>query len=239
MIRLCARFVTVLGMIGAVALAMPAAPASAHVTVHATNATAGSVAAIAFRVPNESDTARTTKLALQLPPDHPFPDVLIRPRPGWTVELSTVEAPVPVDAGHDHHGVPAAAGTEEVVSEITWTATGADAAIRPGQYDEFEIRIGPLPEVDRLVFKAVQTYDDGTVDRWVEAASGDVAPEHPAPVLVLASSGTGAPPAAGVPDGTGLSALWLSASAVLIALSSIVVVVWSRRPRRDSGHPDP
>jgi hypothetical protein len=37
------------------------------------------------------------------------------------------------------------------------------------------------------VFKAVQTYSDGTVVSWIEpVVKGTPAPEHPAPVLRLA-----------------------------------------------------
>ncbi|MER5640982.1 DUF1775 domain-containing protein [Kitasatospora sp. NPDC002227] len=37
-----------------------------------------------------------------------------------------------------------------------------------------------------LVFKALQTYDDGTVVRWIdETRAGQPEPQHPAPVLTL------------------------------------------------------
>jgi hypothetical protein len=42
------------------------------------------------------------------------------------------------------------------------------------------------------VFKAVQTYGDGTVVRWIEdQPKGAPEPEHPAPVLTLKGKASG------------------------------------------------
>jgi uncharacterized protein len=74
-----------------------------------------------------------------------------------------------------------------VVTRIVWTASGA--GIAPDEFDEFEVSAGPLPETDQLVFKALQTYADGEVVRWIEEAEeGAEEPEHPAPVLALAAT---------------------------------------------------
>ena len=48
-----------------------AGPASAHVTVNPNEATQGGYGRVAFRVPNESDTASTTKLEVNLPENAP------------------------------------------------------------------------------------------------------------------------------------------------------------------------
>ena len=54
------------------------AAASAHVTVVAPGVTAGSSdAAITFRVPDESDTAKTVALKIALPTDTPIAGVLV------------------------------------------------------------------------------------------------------------------------------------------------------------------
>jgi periplasmic copper chaperone A len=62
------------------------------------------------------------------------------------------------------------------------------------------VSVGPLPsDVDSLVFKALQTYDNGEVVRWIEEETpGGAEPERPAPVLKLtkdaaATSATTAP----------------------------------------------
>ncbi|MEU0550753.1 YcnI family protein [Micromonospora sp. NPDC005979] len=173
-----------------------AGPASAHVTVNPKEATQGGYARVAFRVPNESDTASTTKLEVVLPENAPVGSVSTIPVPGWTVatEKRKVEPPIEV------HG----SQLTEAVSKITWTATG-DAAVKPGQFQEFGVSMGPLPKVDKMVFKTLQTYSDGNVSRWIdEPQPGGEEPEKPAPVLTLTaaapSASAAAPSAAAVAD---------------------------------------
>jgi uncharacterized protein YcnI len=162
-------------IVGALAVA---APASAHVTVDPREATQGGYTRVAFRAPTESDTASTTKLEVFLPEATPIASVSTMPVPGWTVAVERRKPASPV-AGEG--GQPA-----EVVSKLTWTAT-AGAAIKPGEFQEFPVSLGPLPKVDRLVFKALQTYSDGSVVRWIEEpVEGGEEPERPAPVLRLA-----------------------------------------------------
>ena len=46
--------------------------------------------------------------------------------------------------------------------------------------------MGPLPKnKDSMTFKALQTYDNGEVVRWIDIASGSEEPEHPAPTLYI------------------------------------------------------
>jgi hypothetical protein len=83
------------------------------------------------------------------------------------------------------------AKTGEAVSSITWTAEGP-TGIKPGEFDEFAISLGPLPtEGDELVFKAVQTYSDGEVVRWIDEATGDEEVERPAPIVTLTAADEG------------------------------------------------
>lgn len=185
--RLIGRVASVLGAVTAAVLAT-AGSASAHVTVTPKDATQGGYGRIAFRVPNESDTATTTRLEVVLPENAPIPSVSTMPVPGWTltVRRRVVDPPMQV------HGSP----VSEVVSRLIWTAD-KDAAIKPGQFQEFPVSLGPLPAVDRLVFKALQTYSDGNVVRWIEEpAEGNEEPEKPAPVLILVATSP-SPPAGG------------------------------------------
>lgn len=73
----------------------------------------------------------------------------------------------------------------EAVTKVVWAAA-AGHGIKPGEFDDFEISGGFLPKADTMTFKALQTYSDGSVVRWIE--SGEDA-EHPAPVLRLAAAG--------------------------------------------------
>ena len=64
----------------------------------------------------------------------------------------------------------------ETVRTITWTA-GPGVRIRPGEYQEFDVSAGPLPEdTDQLVLPAVQTYGTATASgadttaRWIGGA---------------------------------------------------------------------
>ncbi len=54
-------------------------------------------------------------------------------------------------------------------------------------------RPGPLPtNTKQLVFKAIQTYSDGTTVNWIQrTVKGAPEPDHPAPVLKLTKAGTG------------------------------------------------
>lgn len=171
--------------LGVIALAVPA---SAHVTVSPDAAAkGGSDLEVTFRVPNEEDKATTTKLEVTFPTDHPIASVLAQPEAGWTaqVENTTLATPIKTDDG----------SISQVVSKITWTG----GQIAPGQYKGFHVIFGKLPDdADQLVFKAVQTYSNGDVVRWIDLTQpGKAMPDHPAPVLTLtkAADGSDAKPA--------------------------------------------
>lgn len=184
---------TVAGMLAATTVGVGVA--SAHVTVNPREATQGGYAKLAFRVPNERDNAGTTKLEVTLPADTPVASVSVRPMTGWTVQVEKATLAKPLEM----HG----SKVTEAPSKITWTAEGDGNMVKPGQFQEFEISAGPLPEVDTMIFKALQTYSSGEVVRWIEEPSTDGSePEHPAPVLKLAKAagsahGAAATPAAG------------------------------------------
>lgn len=172
------RRLAVVTALGAGAVLSVAAPAFAHVTVQPGTAQAGGYTAVAFRVPDESDTAGTTKLEVTVPTDHPLSSVSTEPVPGWTAVVDKTKLATPVKTAKGE--------ITDAVSKITWTAD-AGTKIGPGQFQEFKISLGPLPgDTDKLVFKALQTYDDGTVVRWIDQAqAGQPEPQHPAPTLTL------------------------------------------------------
>ena len=166
-----------------------AGPAAAHVTVKSTEATKGGYAKLTVRVPTESDTASTTKVQLGLPKEHPLASVRIKAADGWTATMKKSKLPAPVKVGDQE--------LTEAVTEISWVADG-DAGVKPGEFQEFDVSVGPLPDADSMTFKAVQTYSDGKVVRWIEESTeGGEEPEFPAPVLTLgAAAGHGAAPTA-------------------------------------------
>ncbi|MGV9806528.1 YcnI family copper-binding membrane protein [Micromonospora chersina] len=168
-----------------------AGPASAHVTVNPTEAKQGGYGRFAFRVPNESDTASTTKVEVNLPENAPVGSVSTMPVPGWTVTVEKRKVDPPVEV----HG----SQLTEAVSKLTWTAA-PNGGVKPGEFQEFPVSMGPLPQTDRMVFKVLQTYSDGNISRWIEEPTpGGEEPENPAPVLTLTAAAASASPAASAP----------------------------------------
>jgi uncharacterized protein YcnI len=214
------RAALVLGAAVAFLLAV-AAPASAHVTVNPQEAEKGGFARLAFRVPNESDTASTVKLEVVLPENAPVGSVSVMPVAGWTATMERRKVDPPVDV----HG----SQISEVVSKITWTAA-AGGGVKPGEFIEFPVSMGPLPDTDKMVFKALQTYSDNEVSRWIEEPqAGAEEPENPAPVLTLVSASSSeaeptASPAAAPSDEDGDGpALILAVVALVAALGGLVL----------------
>jgi uncharacterized protein YcnI len=161
--------------------------ASAHVTVHADDPTAGAgEAAVSFRVPNERDDAGTTKVDVFFPVATPLLDVYVQPHPGWTARPMTQQLAEPVTTDD---------GTiTEAVSEIVWTANTTADALAPGQSTDFVVTAGRLPDTPSLTFKVLQSYSSGEVVRWIELPSaGDPEPESPAPTLSLAPVAVSSP----------------------------------------------
>ncbi|WP_461030788.1 YcnI family copper-binding membrane protein, partial [Streptomyces sparsus] len=150
-------------------------PAFADGSVDPAEAAAGGYATINFKVPNERDNASTTKLEVTLPTDHPLSSVMPEPVPGWDVKVEKGKLDEPLEV----HGEK----IDEAPSKITWSG----GEITPGTFQRFPVSVGRLPEdADRLVFKAVQTYDNKEVVRWIEVPEeGGDEPDHPAPVLAL------------------------------------------------------
>ncbi|WP_371796896.1 YcnI family protein [Streptomyces sp. NBC_01718] len=156
--------------------------AFAHVTVHPDSYAKGATdGVLTFRVPDEEDTADTTKVQVFLPIDHPVLGVLVTPQDGWTAKVTTTRLKTPVKTDD---------GTiTDAVSEITWSG----GRIRSGEYQDFDVAFGQLPhDTDQLGFKTLQTYSDGKVVRWIEETrKGAEEPESPAPVLKLTAGTAG------------------------------------------------
>ena len=156
-----------------------AGPASAHVTIGPdTTAKGGSDVELTFRVPNEEDQANTTQVEVDFPTDKPITGVLPEPTPGWTVKVDdlTLGTPIKTDDGT----------VTQVVQRITWSG----GQLAPGRYQGFRVMLGHLPDdADRLTFKALQTYSNGDVVRWIDVQQpGQPEPDHPAPVLTLTAA---------------------------------------------------
>lgn len=154
--------------------------AFAHVGVQPVGEAAkGGYATLNFKVPNERDNASTTQLEVNFPVDQPLTSVMPQDIPGWTsnVEKTKLDKPLTV------HGKQ----VNEVVTKVTWSG----GKIGPGKFQQFPVSVGKLPEnAEQMVFKAIQTYDNGEVVRWIEEPKeGAAEPQTPAPVLKLTAAG--------------------------------------------------
>ncbi|MCX5250603.1 YcnI family protein [Streptomyces sp. NBC_00201] len=189
------RRLAVVGALATTGVLAGAGAAFAHVTVHPDSYPQGATdGTLTFRVPNEEDNARTTKVDIVFPADHPIPSVLVTPAAGWTAQVKNthLKTPIKTDDGD----------ITSAVSEIVWTGGG----ISPGNYQDFTVAFGQLPSgTDQLAFKALQTYSDGKTVRWIEEQQpGQPEPENPAPTLKLtaaAAAGSNAPDTASTASG--------------------------------------
>ncbi|SNT26606.1 YcnI family copper-binding membrane protein [Rhodococcoides kyotonense] len=160
------RRASVVAAATSVALVVGAGAASAHVSVVAPGAEQGGYTVLTFRVPTESDTAATTSVRVELPG---LNSARTQPIPGWT---STVDK-----------------NAEGLATAVTWTAQPGGEVL-PGQFQQFLLSAGPLPEEETVSFPAFQTYNDGVVVEWNETQTGSEEPEHPSPTLSLAAAGS-------------------------------------------------
>lgn len=204
------RLITVVA-VAALALLAGAGAASAHVTTQPSTATKGTTAEISFRVPNEEKSAATTEVQVSLPADHPIASVLPRSMAGWTADVTTTRLATPL-ASDDGPVV-------DAVSTITWHG----GSIASGSYDDFVVLLDPVPDdADSLVFKAIQTYDNGDVVRWIDTGAQA---EHPAPTVSLVAP---AAREAATPDLFGVTG-----TVVGLIAGAVAALAWRRnRPAR-------
>lgn len=154
-----------------------AGAASAHVNVDPASTSEGGYSQLTFRVPNESETAKTSKLTVTLPKDTPFTSVSVKPMDGWKAEIKEAALPTPITAN--------GATITKAAATVTWTADAAHQ-ISQHEYQTFSISVGRLPKAGTtVVLPAAQAYTDGTVVNWNQTeVAGQAEPDHPAPSFV-------------------------------------------------------
>jgi uncharacterized protein YcnI len=220
------------GTAAAAAVLLLAGPALAHVTVTPDSVPAGSTTVLTFHVPNEEAHSDTTGVDIQIPTAHPIAQLLVKPIPGWTSSVRTITLPKPLVTDDGQFS--------QAVSEVIWSG----GKILPGQFQDFAVSADSLPDgVSQLTFKAIQTYSNGDVVRWIDLQQpGQPAPDHPAPVLKLTTStststATAVTPVAATatsagsgPDGTTRALAIAGLLAGLLALALALVGLRRRRP---------
>jgi uncharacterized protein YcnI len=224
-------------------LAIPAA-AQAHVTLQPNQAAAGAFTVLDVRVPTERDNASTAKVDVQFP--NGFAAVSYQAVPGWKVRVikKKLATPVQTDDGPITEGV----------DRMVWTRTSRSGGIKPGQFQDFPISVQiPGKAGDKLTFKALQTYSNGEIVRWIGAAGSDT----PAPQVTVTaaakaaaasthtSAGAAAPSASnGGPsapassssssDGLSIAALAVGALGLLFGGGALASIRRRRNPDRSA-----
>lgn len=153
-------------------LAVVAAPtaAAAHTGFEPATAAPGSIVTLTLNVEHERSGVGFGRVELFMPDTATVPVVDTPAVAGWSATTRPATADTP--------------------ASVIWTGGPAtdDLAL--------PLTIGPLPESPgRLQFKALQTYDDGEVARWIaEWPAGAAEPENPGPVLDLVPGAAGTIP---------------------------------------------
>lgn len=136
-----------------------------HVTISPGEVRANASQRFTVRVPSERPEP-TVRLRLELPAGLGTPR--FQPKAGWKYEVEK-----------DPSGK---------VTAVTWSG----GAIGPEEFDEFVFSARAPKDVGPLTFKAIQTYQSGTIASW----TGPMGSESPAPVVEVRDSTSG-PSAAG------------------------------------------
>ncbi|SDN01260.1 Uncharacterized protein YcnI [Fictibacillus solisalsi] len=141
------KWISMLGACAA-ALFMFAGPASAHVVVFPQQTTQGTYEKFSVRVPNEKDIP-TVKIKVEIPKNVEISR--FQPMPGWkyTVEKDSTD----------------------LIKSVTWTAEGK--GLSSTEFTEFNMQGKVGEKANKMVWKAYQTYKDGSTVAWEGPESSD------------------------------------------------------------------
>lgn len=220
MLKMLLRIIGILTVSGLAAL-LASPSATAHVDAILEGGGPGETGLITLRVPAESGNPATTKVEVRIPDDIQIRTVLAQPIAGWRLDIKKKKTDPPIyrDDG---------TSVDEVVSSVTWTATGP--GIMPGQFDDFVLEAGPLPDVDSLALPTFQTFADGTTDAWTEPAPEGSDPEFPVPTVAFGASGAG--------SGMTPVIAWTALGFAVIALALGIFAIDRARRSAHAGSPD-
>jgi uncharacterized protein len=144
--------------------------AQAHVTVHPNALPAGGFTVINIQVPNERDKASTVKVDVQFP--NGVFTASVPAMPGWKGRVITKKLPKPVQI---EPGFSVSTRVDRVVF--------SGGRIGPGRFLAFPVSLlVPRAKTGTLLtFKALQTYSNGEIVRWIGSPSAD----EPAPQVLI------------------------------------------------------
>ncbi|MFG1764050.1 DUF1775 domain-containing protein [Micromonospora parva] len=177
------RIVAATAVTAAGLLLWPGTAYAADVTITPTEARQGDAVRLEFTVPAERAGTTTKQIEVRLPADAPVAEVYPMSVDGWAPRISSRTLDKPLAGIHS-------SGVSTVTTAVTWVRVGASD---PGPA-RLALSMGPMPQAERLTFEVVQTYADGTVVRWADAAGAQRAP---ALTLLPAAPGAAGPAAHG------------------------------------------
>lgn len=151
-------FLPRLVFVGAFLTLAVSAPAWAHVTVAPEEVAAGDYETLTVSVPTEKEVP-TTEIRVEVPKGFLLSGV--QPVPGWEHEFEE-------DGG--------------VVTAVTFSG----GKIRPREFQQFLVQAQAPEEPGEYQWKAIQTYEGGSVVEW----TGPPDSEEPAPVVEVVSGET-------------------------------------------------
>jgi uncharacterized protein YcnI len=136
-----------IAMIGAITLF--AGAASAHVSVQPQETSQGKYEVFTVRVPSEKEDAETMKVEVKFPEEVNI--TRFEAKPGWTYE-----------AQKDDTGK---------ITSVVWTAE--EKGLSGTEFVQFNIQGKVGDEATEIVWKAYQTYSDGSTVEWIGAPDAD------------------------------------------------------------------
>ncbi|WP_028391088.1 YcnI family copper-binding membrane protein [Bacillus cihuensis] len=142
-------------MIGAISLFTGVA--SAHVTVQPQETLQGKYEVFTVRVPSENETIPTMKIEVKFPTEVNI--TRFEPKSGWKYEVQK-----------DASGK---------ITSVIWTTEGK--GLSSTEFGQFNMQGKVADDANEIVWKAYQTYQDGSVVEWVGAPDA----EKPASVTVV------------------------------------------------------
>ena len=160
-------------VVGVGAMLALAAPAAAHVVVSPEEVTAGDYETLTVSVPTEKEVP-TTEIRVEVPEGFLLSGV--QPVPGW-------EHAFEEDRG--------------VVTAVTFSG----GEIRPREFQQFLVQAQAPEEPGEYPWKAIQTYENGSVVKW----TGPPDSEEPASVVEVVSGGAEDPEPSPEPSGASAS----------------------------------
>jgi len=166
-------------MLTTLALFAGDACALAHVSIHPNTVPAGAFATLDVRVPGEQHGAHVAKVDVLFPPG--FSDVDYEVVPGWSVK--TIERKLATPLREDGETIDAE------VAQLIWTWTGPLGEVSDGQFVQFPLSVA-IPDDTHgkaLEFRTVQSYSDGSVERWIDPSLDG---EHPSPRINVTAKGS-------------------------------------------------